>query len=654
MGNKLIKKKYNKLLLGRDNYYSLGSTLNKAINSDQAGAIGSAVGSVAGSAISGGKSTSVGNALQGLSSVASAIPGPWGAAIGAGLQVAGGLTNAAFGVDWNEENISKVNSNIDQLKGFQSNAGDYDTLMSNWNSAPVGMSFDDDFIGDAGWFSDGKVKKKANQLREQIAKGVAWKDRSLTNNAANIGNEQIAGLLSNLNALGGPLMTNGAIFDTGLTVVGNGGTHEENPYEGVQMGVDSQGIPNKVEQGEVIFNNYVFSKRLVVPKAVRNKYKLRDQKDLSFADAALHASKEAEERPNDPISKAGQNANLHRLMVEQEAVRQEDMAKQNKYAEGGKLGRLYKGTGTIPNFLTTAGSDYMTDEVNLDGTPYNTKRGLTTPTLNDISLDNLVGSYSTINKNYKGNPIENNTFNIKPEPTWMRYIPAYASGAISITDALGLTNKPDYSEANAVLDTAKVSGKFQPVKYNTISNYLEYNPLDSDYYLNQLNATQAASRRALRNSTPNRAQAMSAMLASDYNLGNQIGALGRQAAEYNMANRQKVEEFNRGTNMYNTEGMFKAASANQTAQMNAGQSYFKGALAASELRQKERQISTASRSANLSNFINSLGDIGRENFQRNMIVSDGSNYYYIDNKGMLHYKGAVNSAADGGFLTIRR
>lgn len=88
-------------------------------------------------------------------------------------------------------------------------------------------------------------------------------------------------------AFGGDLMTHGANFDTGLTLISNGGTHEENPNEGVPMGMDSEGTPNLVEEGEVIFNDYVFSNRLKVPKEVRKRYKLRGTKPLTFAEAAL-------------------------------------------------------------------------------------------------------------------------------------------------------------------------------------------------------------------------------------------------------------------------------------------------------------------------------------------------------------------------------
>jgi hypothetical protein len=61
-------------------------------------------------------------------------------------------------------------------------------------------------------------------------------------------------------------MSNGGIWSDGVTHVNTGGSHEENPEDGVQMGVDSQNAPNLVEEDEVIYNDYVFSARLTVPK----------------------------------------------------------------------------------------------------------------------------------------------------------------------------------------------------------------------------------------------------------------------------------------------------------------------------------------------------------------------------------------------------
>ena len=134
---------------------------------------------------------------------------------------------------------------------------------------------------------------------------------------------------SKWHAFGGDLMTNGATWDNGFTYIGNGGSHESNPNEGVQVGIDPQGIPNLVEEGEVIWNDYVFSKRLKVPKSFRNKYKFKDGGSISFADAAKKFAEENKERPNDPISKKGRDALLTALMDQQEEVR---MKKQQKEA----------------------------------------------------------------------------------------------------------------------------------------------------------------------------------------------------------------------------------------------------------------------------------------------------------------------------------
>ena len=105
------------------------------------------------------------------------------------------------------------------------------------------------------------------------------------------------------------------------------------------MGVDSQGIPNLVEEGELIWNDYVFSNRIPVPDAVRNKYKLRGTKDMTFSDAAKKIQKASEERPNDPIANDTLNINLTRLANEQEIMREQKKNKghNRQYAIGGEL-----------------------------------------------------------------------------------------------------------------------------------------------------------------------------------------------------------------------------------------------------------------------------------------------------------------------------
>lgn len=418
-------------------------------------------------------------------------------------------------------------------------------------------------------------------------------------------------------AFGGDLLTHGSNFDTGVTLIGNGGTHEENPNEGVMMGMDAEGTPNLVEEGEVIFNDYVFSNRLRVPKEVRKKYKLKGTKPLTFAEAATQMSKESEERPNDPISKAGLEDGMMKLMVAQEQVRAKN--EKNRFAKGGKMGRRYDD-----------GSQLLLDKP-IDMSDLSWMEGFTPEVLGNPRTRETKTTRS-------GNGLA---------PTWMRYVPAFASGIMSITDAAGLTNKPDYSEADMVLDAARGAGTYSPVGFSPIGNYLGYTPFDREFYINQMNAQAGATRRAIMNNAGmNRGTAMAGLLAADYNYGNQLGQLARQGEEYNLAQRQKAEEFNRATNMFNTEGALKADMANQEAMLKVRDSYLKGTLSAAELRQRERQQAAAARSANLSNFINSLGDIGRENFARNMIVSDPSKYYSIGANGEITYKASFDDLSE--------
>lgn len=451
-------------------------------------------------------------------------------------------------------------------------------------------------------------------------------------------------------AFGGDLLTNGAEWDNGLIIIGNGGTHEENPYEGVQMGVDPQGIPNLVEEGEVVFNDYVFSNRLIVPDAVREKYKLRGNKELTFADAAKQMQKESEERPNDPISKRGLLSSMSRLQQAQEVVRQQNQEGQEgvQYAHGGRMGTLFDGIGDMPNFLD--GVDYG------DWQDYGAL-------LEPINAEDLWNE-SMAGADGSGEGDTDNSSKL----TWLRYAPVVGA-AIGLGQ--NLFSKPDYTSADAILEAANQAGNYTPVGYTPIGNYLQYRPFDRNFYLNKLNAQAGATRRAIMNTTsPSR---NAALLAADYNALGRLGDLARQAEEYNLAQRQAVETFNRGTNMANAEMGLKAAMANQEAALKARSSRLSGVAQAMAVRDSVDARRGASMSANLTNFFNSLGDIGREEYSRNMIMSNPALYYSIDSKGNVTYKNgyeslseaekkevrdAANKAkkkkAKGGYLTIKK
>lgn len=221
-------------------------------------------------------------------------------------------------------------------------------------------------------------------------------------------------------------------------------------------------------------------------------------------------------------------------------------------------------------------------------------------------------------------------------PTYLRYAPVIGSAIGTISSLL---SKPDESSANAILTAAREAGQYTPISFNPIGDYIQYNPFDRDYYINKLNAESGAARRAIINqSSGNRGNAMAGILAADYNAQNQLGALSRQAEEYNLAQRQKVAEFNRGTNMFNTEGIFKADTANQAARMQARNTLLQGTMQAERLRQAARQQLAAERNANLTNLFNNLGNIGRENMNFNILNTSAAFPWAMTNKGESKYK----------------
>lgn len=791
--------------------------ISNAFNSGVLNSAIGATGAMLGQGISGGLSTEVGNVTQGLSTIASAIPGPWGAVAGAGLNVMGGLVNRLFGSQVNEQAVSNFRNQNTQMANTVLNADNYDSLLSQYSDVSLLGDISKSQVGKDGLFSNkaknltsslnrdrdfanerylSSVRNTVDNIRtnEMLNANYAAYGGPLTmrytgtmspfgNTFANGGNIHIkpskrgtftaaakkhgksvqsfaSQVLANKenyspamvkkanfarnavkwHSFGGDLNTNGGDFSNGLIIIGNGGTHEENPMEGVQMGMDAQGIPNLVEEGEVIFNDYVFSDRMKVPKAIRSKYKLREKKGITFADVAKRISKESEERPNDPISQNGLKAMLGELATVQEderfknqmkdpefrqqAMNQLAMQGQQQYAQGGLLERKYAGLGEIPNVLETPdqtdpyafygnngrnkvtntriaqGWDSFTDD---NGNMlYDSEKGIYSPDYLDVRFQSWLGNnYDKLSKDWWNNtnapdyfkagnksaptfdqmvgtifspglmydkkygeahdfgryaynqyreslkptslvpnnkkiedlkitkpfqiPMPNevplpNSSESKRYPTWMRYAPIAAAGVGVLTDVLGITNKPDYSNADAILDATASGGNYTPVSVSPLGDYLTYNPFDRNYYINKLNADSGATRRAIVNqSAGNRATALAGLLAADYNAQGRLGDLARQAEEYNLGQRERVATFNRGTNQFNSEMGLKAAMANQSVLANLRDYRLKGTMAAAEIREKARMLADANRSTNLTNFVQGLGDIGSENVGWNQL-----------------------------------
>lgn len=264
---------------------------------------------------------------------------PWLAVAGAAVKIVGDLGNAGWGHKTNEEQLARINQGIDAANNFQSNAYSFDTLQDPMTLASAGNVYE------GGWFNKKKWERKNDELQADTAKAQANVYNQFNNNLSNLQQDQMNNMLANYAAFGGPLHTHGSDWTNGITYVDNGGSHESNPYGGVPMGIAQDGQPNLVEEGEVIYklngNPYVYSKRIKMSKELKDKYKFKGD---TFADGALEAQKESEERPNDPISQRGLNATMRDLANEQEKKRAEKTERQAKYAFGG---HMYEGGGLI-------------------------------------------------------------------------------------------------------------------------------------------------------------------------------------------------------------------------------------------------------------------------------------------------------------------
>lgn len=742
MAKKIRKRRANYFDVGGFSWKKGAGFKENISNAFNSGVLNSAIGATGvmlGQGISGGLSTGVGNVTQGLSTIASAIPGPWGAVAGAGLNVMGGLVNRLFGSRINKQAVSNFRNQNNQMANTVLNTDNYDSLLSQYSDVSLLGDISKSQVGKDGLFSNKAKKLTASlnrdrdfanerylssvrnsvdniRINEMLNANYAAYGGPLTmrytgtmspfgNTFADGGNIHIKpenrGKFTRLkertgksstwykehgtpeqkkmatfalntrkwkHAFGGDLNTNGGDFSNGLIIIGNGGTHEENPMEGVQMGMDAQGIPNLVEEGEVIFNDYVFSNRMNVPNSMRSSLGLSKGKNLTFAKAAKKLSKEAEERPNDPISRRGLLDSMSKLQQTQESLRQQDQEENSgiQYAHGGRMGTLFNGYGPDANFLNLSRKahlfgDSVPDQTSTIVPSIYDNNGILTPEGLTYSRASHLGvpiediqAAESINKGTSDEPNDK-----KFDLTALRYAPVVGA-AIGLGQ--NIFSKPDYSSSDAILNAANEVGRYTPVGFNPLGDYLTYRPFDRNYYINKLDAQSGATRRAIINqSAGNRATALAGLLAADYNAQGKLGDLARQAEEYNLGQRERVATFNRGTNQFNSEMGLKAAMANQEAALRAKSSRLSGVAQAMQIRDAVDARRGASMSANLTNFFNSLGDIGREEVMKAWINENPALYYTISTGGAgTQYKGKKkedkkeDKKAKSGYLTIKK
>ena len=447
----------------------------------------------------------------------------------------------------------------------------------------------------------------------------------------------------------GGYMDNDSLKNRGITFIDNGGTHEENPFGGVQMGIGNNNKPNLVEEGEVIYNDYVFSNRLTADKPLLKKNNIPSSyNDYTFAKIAEKMTSEAKERPNDRISTNGVLKSLERLKNAQEEVRN-NITDDNVFWGGGPYKRYNYKNGLLQY-------PYINDNIITNGHEI--------PTISESEL--LTAKEPTLlqtnNKDVDG---END--GIKFNKNLLKYAPALGS-AISL--GVNLFSKPDYSSVDKITDAANAVGKYNNVGYKPVGNYMTYKPMDKNYYTNMLNAQSNATRDAIMNNSSPSRDAM--LLAADYNAQNALGDMALKAEQYNDNLRRTVTEFNRGTDAMNSQMALQADMANQNAYINSMKSRLSGIGSAAQLKEAIDANRGQSISNGLTTLFDNIGNIGRDSENLNsvdMLIESGAlgvlsqkPYWWSDERWEDYKTSNItnNNETDdelkkcGGYLTIKK
>jgi hypothetical protein len=426
--------------------------------------------------------------------------------------------------------------------------------------------------------------------------------------------------LANIVAFGGWVGTHGGDYPTGFSEFNEGGSHETNANGGILQGIDPNGNPNLVEEGETKWDNYIFSKRLKVPKGFGKAYDLGRVDKKSYADASKKLSKESEERPFDPISTRGRDAMLGRLQQAQEAQKYIDKADEAMneifdinelgdilYAEGGGIHIKPSKRGTFTAAAKKHGkgvqefarqvlankenySSAMVKKANFarnaskwhDGggwieqkVPFTSILGNDMPDLAQASKEALSYDRPTAKR---------------PKRDWSQlglFAPALANTGLTISDAFSTPEEVSY-------------GRMDLSPYMT-RRRLPYEPIDREYMANKYRAqANATARNIINTSAGNPASARAALVAHNYNA---LNALGDMYIKSDEINRQRKKE----------SIMFDAEQDRQLAALAAQQQQFNimNNINEQQINAQNRAAARNSRRSGISQIGQSIGEASR-------------------------------------------
>lgn len=465
------------------------------------------------------------------------------------------------------EKLNEVEKSYNQRLKYAQKVTGVNTTPSEYKKALVMDAIYNFGAGDvANTLFEDKVLMNAlmtgsdEQFKEEIQKYWDANSGKAIKKRADRINKQNEFFEMNNKAYGGPLFNHSGDWSNGLTFIDEGGTHEQNPLGGVPVGVDPEGVPNLVEEGEIIWNDYVFSNRLKPTKkqletlGYNNKYD-----NWTFAKIVEDVQKISAETPVDKISTDTLNDNLMQLVVMQEEIRMKKENKKNQFKYGGSKGNIFEGEG---------------DEIN----------------------------------------------KIKPitKLPWQSAL-RYASPLVHGLTLFNNLQKPDYSDEKALM---KRANNVTRGSYTPLGTALDLDLVDRNVYTNPILSNASATRRSIMQNSVNAGAANAALLASNYLTNTALGAADIQGTQANNTIKAQKAQFDMTRDQANSQMGLQALAMDQQADQ-LGLNTMANAIQSMNAKNTMRNQATSSSLTGMTSDLGSIGREAIDRAQFNNMIAQG-------------------------------
>ena len=241
----------------------------------------------------------------------------------------------------------------------------------------------------------------------------------------------------------------------------------------------------------------------------------------------------------------------------------------------------------------------------------------------------------------------------KYKDTSLRYAPPIGAAMDWLYRRL---NRPDYSNADRIIEAAYRMGTPINIPVETIGDYRRRNPYDERYLVSMANQNRAAAARGIANTAGgNRSMDLLGNMSLAHSNQQELGEIMRQAYLANRQDDAQVADFNRGTNVYNMSAINQRNLSQAQLNTHRQQAGLSGLAQGYGLRQTIHDNWDDAAMESYNSLLASLGAIGKENEEYNVLTSMAEHnyfpWYYGDRSVLQH---VPQSTAKGGKLNRKK